>query len=171
MFISGRGSFQKQTVPSENVLTSGGHVINDLQNFFWAKWQCWQLNLLLVVCQKLWECWRRPSTLFAVGHSEPFCELVLSNQISRECKQRQTAVSLWNVHRRKRKLSCSIWGKRKTRKKRIRECVDVSLPVTQSGNFVNGLMSQSRNVCKYCWCVWVFKADYWSSDFYQSFIF
>lgn len=35
--ISGRGSFQKQTVPSENVLTSGGHVINDLRNFFWAK--------------------------------------------------------------------------------------------------------------------------------------
>lgn len=95
----------------------------------------------------------------------------LSNQISRECKQRQTAVSLWNVHRRKRKLSCSIWGKRKTRKKRVRACVDVSLAVTQSGNFVNGLMSQPRNVCKYCWCVWVFKADYWSSGFYQSFIF
>lgn len=62
--------------PSQNVLTSGRHAINDLQNFFFflVREQHWQLKLLFGVCQKLREHWRRPGRVAASPSANWCCQ-------------------------------------------------------------------------------------------------
>lgn len=142
-------SFQSKLYHHKNTSTSGWQMINDLQNQsnnnIGRRSSSSEFSQKLLVLTSTW-----------TGRSESFCQLMLSKPINRECKQRQRAVSLWDFERRKQRSILLHLRQRKTRKKRNRERIDDSLSVAHSGNFVNGLASQSRNVSKQCWCVWMF---------------